>query len=166
MSKVDWITWKTDPKEILSVEKVEGKMLECFQEYNTYMNPVIYEQIKHEVKLGGLDKESLNIMGVTPANEMGVEILNCIDEIKTVYDNLKENILEQAKEQKESEKQQLIKAIEEKINIEESLLNKIVSSENIKKELINLGEKPEDIVDIIHNRLKRLNERLEIAKSI
>ena len=31
MSKVDWITWKTDPKEILSVEKVEEKLFECFQ---------------------------------------------------------------------------------------------------------------------------------------
>ncbi len=166
MSKVDWITWKTDPKEILNVNKVEEKLSECFQEYNTYMNPVIYEQIKHEVNFGGLDKESLSIMGVTPANEMGVDILNCIDEIKATYGNLKERILEEAKEQRESEKKQLIHEIEEKINIEEDLLNRINSSESLKKELLNLGENPEDIVDIIHSRLKRLNERLEIAKSL
>ena len=166
MSKVDWITWKTDPKEILNVEKFEEKINEYFQEYNTYMNPVIYEQVKHEVNFGGLDKESLSIMGVTPANEMGVDILNCIDEIKTVYGNLKERILEQAKEQKESEKNQLIKEIEDKISIEESLLNKINASESIKSELENLGESPEEIVDIIHNRIRKLNERLEMAKSI
>ena len=166
MSKVDWITWKTDPKEILNVNSVEEKLLECFQEYNTYMNPVIYEQIKHEVNFGGLDKESLSIMGVTPANEMGVDILNCIDEIKTVFGNLKERILEEAKEQRESEKKQLIKEIEEKISIEKTLLNKINTSESLKAELMNLGENPEDIVDIINSRLKRLNERLEVAKAL
>lgn len=166
MSKVDWITWKTDPKEILSVEKVEEKLFECFQEYNTYMNPVIYEQIKHEVNFGGLDKESLSIMGVTPANEMGVDILNCIDEIKTVYDSLKDRILEAAKEQRESEKQQLIKAIEEKISIEETLLSKISTSESIQNELTNLGENPNEILDIINSRLSRLHERLELAKTL
>ena len=166
MSNIDWITWKTNPKELLNVESIEDKLIECFQEYNTYMNPVVYEQIKHEVYFGGLDKETLSIMGITPANEMGIDILNCIDEIKTIYNNLKEKILEQAKEQRDNEKQQLIKKIEEKISIEKSLLNKIITSKAIKGELIDLGENPEEIVEIINNRISKLNERLEIAKSI
>jgi len=166
MARVDWITWKTDPKEILNVDSIEEKLFECFQDYNTYINPVIYEQIKHEVNFGGLDKETLNIMGITPANEMGIDILNCIDEIKSTFDNLKEKIIDQAKEQRESEKKQLIKELEDKISIEQSLLNKIIASDSIKSELINLGEKPEEIVEIINNRLSKLNERLEIAKNI
>ena len=166
MARVDWITWKTDPKEILNVDSIEEKLFECFQDYNTYINPVIYEQIKHEVNFGGLDKETLNIMGIAPANEMGIDILNCIDEIKSTFDNLKEKIIDQAKEQRESEKKQLIKELEDKISIEQSLLNKIIASDSIKSELINLGEKPEEIVEIINNRLSKLNERLEIAKNI
>ena len=150
MARVDWITWKTDPKEILNVDSIEEKLFECFQDYNTYINPVIYEQIKHEVNFGGLDKETLNIMGITPANEMGIDILNCIDEIKSTFDNLKEKIIDQAKEQRESEKKQLIKELEDKISIEQSLLNKIIASDSIKSELINLGEKPEEIVEIIY----------------
>ena len=166
MAKVDWITWKTDPKELLNVEDMENKLNECFQDYNTYMNPVVYEQIKHEVNFGGLDKESLCIMGNSPANEMGNDILNCIDEIKTIYNSLKEKIIEQTKNQRESEKKQLIAALEEKIKSEEQLLNKTITSEGQKDNAEFIEKSPEEIVEIIKDRIVKLNERLEIAKSI
>ena len=166
MSNIDWITWKTNPKELLNVESIEDKLIECFQEYNTYMNPVVYEQIKHEVYFGGLDKESLSIMGITPANEMGIDILNCIDEIKTIYNSLKEKIIEQTKNQRESEKKQLIAALEEKIKSEEQLLNKTITSEGQKDNAEFIEKSPEEIVEIIKDRIVKLNERLEIAKSI
>lgn len=166
MAKVDWITWKTDPKELLNVEDMENKLNEYFQDYNTYMNPVVYEQIKHEVNFGGLDKESLCIMGNSPANEMGNDILNCIDEIKTIYNSLKEKIIEQTKNQRESEKKQLIAALEEKIKSEEQLLNKTITSEGQKDNAEFIEKSPEEIVEIIKDRIVKLNERLEIAKSI
>ena len=166
MAKVDWITWKTDPKELLNVEDMENKLNECFQDYNTYMNPVVYEQIKHEVNFGGLDKESLCIMGNSPANEMGNDILNCIDEIKTIYNSLKEKIIEQTKNQRESEKKQLIAVLEEKIKSEEQLLNKTITSEGQKDNAEFIEKSPEEIVEIIKDRIVKLNERLEIAKSI
>lgn len=166
MAKVDWITWKTDPKELLNVEDMENKLNECFQDYNTYMNPVVYEQIKHEVNFGGLDKESLCIMGNSPANEMGNDILNCIDEIKTIYNSLKEKIIEQTKNQRESEKKQLIAALEEKIKSEEQLLNRTITSEGQKDNAEFIEKSPEEIVEIIKDRIVKLNERLEIAKSI
>ena len=83
MSKVDWITWKTDPKEIINPEQVDKEILEYYQNYNSYMNPMIYEQLKNEVSKGGLNKDAFNVSGISPANEMAVDILNTIDDIKT-----------------------------------------------------------------------------------
>ena len=48
MSKVDWITWKTDSKEIINPEKLTDKINDIYTDFNSYMNPVIYENIKYE----------------------------------------------------------------------------------------------------------------------
>ena len=61
MSKVDWITWKTDVTDIINPEKVIDSVTDSYNEFNSYMNPVIYENLKYEVINGGLDKSSINI---------------------------------------------------------------------------------------------------------
>ena len=69
MSKVDWITWKTDVTDIITPEKVIDSVTDSYNEFNSYMNPVIYENIKYEIINGGLDKSSINILGHSPANK-------------------------------------------------------------------------------------------------
>ena len=107
------------------------------------MYPNIYENIRNEVLNGGLDKQSLNILGESPANEMAINILNNIDEIKSIIENLKTQINEELDEQKGIEKTQLINDLEDKI-LEEKAVS---TSENFS----------------IINKLK---ERLEQVKTL
>lgn len=143
MSKVDWITWKTDSKEIINPEKLTDKINDMYTDFNSYMNPVIYENIKYETINGGLDKSSINITGATPANEMAINILNNIDEIKSTLENIKLQVENSASEQKKIEKNQLVTAIEDKIAEEKKL----------SKETTN-------------RRIKSLEARLELAKAL
>ena len=143
MSKVDWITWKTDSKEIINPDKLTDKINDIYTDFNSYMNPVIYENIKYETINGGLDKSSINIMGATPANEMAINILNNIDEIKSTLENIKLQVENSSSEHKKIEKNQLITAIEDKIAEEKEL----------SKETTN-------------RRIKSLEARLELAKTL
>ncbi len=54
-------------------------------------------------------------MGTTHANEMPINILNNIDEIKSTIENIKLQVENLLSEQKNIEKNQLITAIEDKI---------------------------------------------------
>lgn len=143
MSKVDWITWKTNPEEIIKPNSLEDKITDEYNNYSSYMYPNIYENIRNEVLNGGLDKQSLNILGESPANEMAINILNNIDEIKSIIENLKTQINEELDEQKGIEKTQLINDLEDKI-LEEKAVS---TSEN--SSIIN-----------------KLKERLEQVKTI
>ena len=168
MSKVDWITWKTNPSDIINPEKIMEKLSDRFQDYHTYMTATVYEGVKHEVEKGGLDKASFDIAGISPANENAIKILNTIDEIKTTMNNLKEEISEQAKEQKKIEKEQLIEAIEEKIKEEEKILEnteKLKARLTEENTLITISE-VNDMIDNNKERIRRLAERLEAAKAI
>ena len=143
MSKVDWITWKTDVTDIINPEKVIDSVTDLYNEFNSYMNPVIYENLKYEVINGGLDKSSINILGHSPANEMALNILNNIDEIKSIIENLKLQIENATEEQKQIEKDQLVNALDKKIEDEKQ----------ISKEQTN-------------RIIRRLEERKEIVKAI
>ena len=143
MSKVDWITWKTNPEEIIKPNSLEDKITDEYNNYSSYMYPNIYENIRNEVLNGGLDKQSLNILGESPANEMAINILNNIDEIKSIIENLKTQINEELNEQKGIEKKQLINDLEDKISEEKA----VSTSEN--SSIIN-----------------KLEERLEQVKAL
>lgn len=143
MSKVDWITWKTNPEEIIKPNSLVDKITDEYNNYSSYMYPNIYENIRNEVLNGGLDKQSLNILGESPANEMAINILNNIDEIKSIIENLKTQINEELNEQKGIEKKQLINDLEDKISEEKA----VSTSEN--SSIIN-----------------KLEERLEQVKAL
>ena len=138
MSKVDWITWKTDVTDIINPEKVIDSVTDSYNEFNSYMNPVKYEVIN-----GGLDKSSINILGHSPANEIALNILNNIDEIKSIIENLKLQLENATEEQKKIEKDQLVNALDTKIEEEKQ----------ISKEQTN-------------RIIRRLEERKEIVKAI
>ena len=163
MSKVDWINWKTEPKEIINPDKIEEHMNDTFKDYNSYMNPIIYEQLKFEMNKGGLDRNSLIIENSCPANEMTIEIVNTIDIIKKIYNNLLVDISNNVNEQKTIEKKQLIKAIEDRIKEEEELLNKIQNDNNTDN-IFNISK--EEYIQIIKDRIIRLKERLNQANSL
>jgi len=157
MAKVDWITWKTDPKDIINPKRIEEQIDGYYQNFNSYINPVVYEGIKHEVLNGGLDKASLNIIGYSPANESAINILNDIDEIKSIIENVKRDVIISAEEQRQIEKLQLIEAIKNKIIQEEEL-----KEASIRKE----PNRTVEIAELFKERIKRLEERLTIAKSL
>lgn len=166
MSKVDWITWKTNPEEIIDPKKVLSQIQDSYQKYNSYMNPLVYEQVKYEINKGGLGKDSLEIMGIAPANEMAISIINKIDEIKKIFDNLQEEIIDSVTEQKSIEKNQLIEAIEEKKSKEEELLKSVINDEKVRAHITSIGGTIEDVIYLLNYRINKLNERLEIAKSL
>lgn len=166
MAKVDWITWKTDPKEIINPDKVEESIDECFRNYDSYMKAMIYEQLFNEMTKGGLTKDAFNVSGVHPANEMAVDIVYTIDEIKQTMRSLQATVKDATTKQKEIEKSQLIEAIEDKLQKEQVILKNIETSQGIRDQISKLGDNPEDIIAIIHDRIGKLNERLEVAKQL
>ncbi|MBR3210424.1 MAG: hypothetical protein IKF71_00605 [Bacilli bacterium] len=165
MSKVDWITWKTDPKEIINPKKIEEEINEYYHNYESYMNSMVYDQLYTEIKRGGLSKEAFHVSGISPANEMAIEIINAIDEIKETMKRLMDSVREVTANQKEIEKRQLIDAIEEKIEKEKKLLEAVDSNKDMSNPTETEKNK-EDRKYIINDRIKKLYERLDIAKSL
>lgn len=167
MSKVDWITWKTDSKELLDSETINRNVNNKISEINSITNN-IYENIKSEIDKGGLTDESLSIDGTSPHNTVANRIIKKIDDIKTISEQLKEQINSQVLEQKNSEKEQLIKAIEEKISEQEKILENSISLKNkITASNTTVGIKEvEEIINSTNNRLSMLRGRLEQAKEI
>ena len=166
MSKVDWITWKTDPNEIINPDKIDEEITEYFHNYDSYMNTMIYDQLNAEMNHGGLTKEAFNVSGISPAHDMTVEIINAIEEIKQTMKNLRENVREVTTNQKDIEKKQLIAEIEEKIEKEKAILQNVESQKEMKDQTKKMQGNPEDMIDTINDRIKKLTERLEIAKSL
>ena len=164
MSKVDWITWKTNPKEIINHNIIEDNIQESFNSYNEYMSPLIYDQIKYEIDKGILGKENLIIIGDTPLNKIAVDILNKIDEIKLTIENLQKSAKNSSEVQKQIEKQQLITEINNKIEHEKETLNQVLTNENVQQHIIKSGGLPEEVVYILEYRINKLKERLEMAK--
>ena len=168
MAKVDWITWKTDTREIINPDDIMQKINEVFQNYNVYMNSIVYEGIHREMISGGLDQSSLNVSGVSPANESAISIIRNIEDIKKTIEELKNKIYKSTLEQKKIEKEQLIKAIEDKIDEEKNILkntnilkDKIIRSNNV----VSVKD-VDDIIDSSNEKIKRLEERLAKAQEI
>ena len=84
MAKVDWITWKTSSKEIINPNIIVENIQNSYSEYNEYMNPLVYDQIKNELDNGILAKDKLSITGNTPLNKIACDIINKIDAKGTV----------------------------------------------------------------------------------
>lgn len=170
MPKVDWITWKTEEKDIVNPNKELEKIEDQYQNYHVYMNSVVTEGIKSEMVNGGLDPLSLNLIGTSPANEKAKEILKEIEEIQIEYESLKKKIEDSLNNQKRTEKEQLIEALDHKIIEEERILNNTISL----RDRINQSGIPEniqklrldDIIEDSNNRINQLKERLDRIKAL
>lgn len=167
MSKVDWITWKTDSKELINTEKLNSNLNEKISELNSILDN-ISSNLKVETEKGGLSKEALTISNESPSNEVANKIIDKIEIIKGITNQLKSKVLNQANEQKEIEKKQLIEVIEEKIVEQEKILENTKSL----KERLTTGNSlisNSDVNNIIiatEEKISMLKERLEKAKVI
>ncbi len=163
MNKLDWITWKTEESEIINPEQTVETLKEKFLSYNSYMNPVVNETIKHEVLHGGLNKEVFTINGKSPATEVGNKILSDIQEVKDMTIALIENIRMDAESQRKIEKQQLILKIEEKIEKDKKLIKNSQEAQLKYKEtpLSDTSESIQTIIDLTQKRIRQLEEKIE-----
>ena len=159
MAKVDWITWKTEPNEIINSDLVEEKIQQYFDDYYTCMKPTIYEEIKNEILKGGLSKDAFNVSGKSPSNEIALEILQKIDEICEIFNGLKGKVKTAAEEQKHIEKEQLIEVIQQKIAADEEVIEDITSQVSFSDNSIANNTR-EDILYISANRIEKLNDKL------
>ena len=112
---------------VISMKKYDIKLpvvfdWEDFQDYNSYMNPVVNESIKHEVENGGLNKNAFIINDRSPANEVANKIMSDIQEVKDMTNALIESVRLEAQEQRKREVNQLILKIEEKIEEDKKLI--------------------------------------------
>lgn len=184
MAKVDWITWKTNPKEILDPEKVMDKVEEFYNNFESYLTPMIYEQLKKEMVSGGLAKDAFNVSGISPANEMANDILRKIEEMKEKMDHFLKEVKQAAYEQKEIEKEQLIQVIEEKIAKEKEKLNEsaassdepiidrngeertVIIDRNGAERSVTVDRNGEERQELIQDNIRKLTTRLDQAKSL
>ncbi|MBQ6497431.1 MAG: hypothetical protein IJI58_01800 [Bacilli bacterium] len=167
MASVDWITWKTDAKELINSEQIEEVLTKKANVFNNSINNV-YNSIKIETEKGGLNKESLSINGESPSNIAANKILKRIENIKVLMDKFNNKISTQVAEQKKIEKEQLITAIEEKIDEQERILQNTMSLRNrisTNNQVVDIND-VNAIINVTNEKIAMLKERLEKAKAI
>ena len=167
MAKVDWITWKTNNNEIINPDLLLDKVSDKVTNNNIIIDRV-KEIVKSEIYRGGLDTASLNIMGVSHANEKANRIIENLNEVQLILDRLKQNIYNSAKEQKKTEKEELIETIQNKLIEEEKILNNKISIRE-KLDSINTlisNNELDSIIQTSNDRIKKLKEKLDLARSL
>ena len=166
MSKVDWITWKTNPSEIINPQEIVDKIDKLYENYNTYMNPIVYENLKMEILNGGLSQDSFSINGRSPSNEIAIDILKRIENIKKMSEYLRNSIMNFSLEQKNIEKQQLLKAIHEKIQNEKAIIQRIQSNQYIQDDISYVNTNNQDMIEITTDRIQKLEQKMEYVQSL
>lgn len=167
MSKVDWITWKTNKNDIINPQHIYDNISSKLQDNIDTLN-MINNSLTSEKYNGGLDDNSINIMGQSPAKEKTDNILKRIEFIKSEIAKLENNIYNSSLVQKKIEKDQLINTINVKIIEEEKILDKKVSLyEKISPNNKNISRDDiESIIEISNERIKSLKEKLRQAKEL
>ena len=167
MAKVDWITWKTEPKELINGENIKTDINKRITEFNTIIDN-IYSNIKEEMDKGGLNKDALSINGESPNSVSANKVLTKIEVLKETTNKLTNKIVVQVEEQKEIEKKQLITAIEEKIAEQEKILENTKALKDrvaASNSLFNSND-VNIIISATNEKITILKERLERAKAI
>lgn len=163
MNKLEWITWKTEESELINPNEVVEKLKDKFQDYNSYMNPVINEGMKYEVNHGGLSKEAFIINDRSPANEVANKIISDIQEVKDLTNSLIESVRLDAEEQRKKEVNQLVIKIEEKIKKDKRLIenSKEAQKKYLETSSLETYESIQTIINITQNRIETLKRKIE-----
>ena len=168
MKKIDWITWKTEESELINPNEIVDKLTDIFKDYNSYMNPVVYEGIKYETINGGLNKEALIIDNRSPATEVANKIMSDIEEVKELINSLINSVKEDAIEQRKIETKYLILQIEEKIEQDKELIknSKEAQLKYVNTSLSDTSESIQVVIDITQERINLLAKKIERLISI
>ncbi len=163
MKRLEWITWKTEESELINPNELVEKLKERFQDYNSYMNPVVNENLKYEVANGGLNKDAFVLDGRSPATEVANKIMSDINEVKDMTEALIESIRLDALEQRKREVHQLVLKIEEKIEKDKRLIenSKEAQQKYIQSSLSATSDSIQTIIDITQRRINLLTKKLE-----
>lgn len=163
MEKYDWITWKTEEAELINPEEIEKNLKDIYKNYNSYMNPVIYENIKFEINKGGLNKEALIIDNRSPATEVANKIISDIEEVKDLINKLIESVKNDALEQRKIETKLLISRIEEKIEKDKKLIenSKNAQLKYIDTSLSEASNSIQVVIEITKKRIDLLTKKIE-----
>ena len=167
MAKVDWITWKTDPKELINKDKIETELNKNISNLNGIVDN-ISSNLKIEIDKGGLNKEALTISGESPNNEMANRMIKKIEKIKETTTRLNNKIMSQVEEQKIIEKGQLVEAIEKKLAEQEKILENTKALKDRLSTSNNLisSNDVNNVISATEEKITMLRERLEKAKAI
>ena len=168
MAKVDWISWKTEKEEIINPEKIHEELTTICSELKNNLDKVVKNKLVEEMTNGGLSEKALFLNGSSPAYESTMKVINIIEEIQSEMYRLINNIKTDTSNQKETEKKQLIDAIEKKIQEEEKILENTILLKN-KISNNHSGITIDEVSEIENNiniRINKLKEKLENAKSL
>ena len=166
MAKVDWISWRTDPSEIVNPSRIEKKILDCFQNYHVYMKNFVSEEIRNDTFVGGLSKESYIVSGSSPLYSKAEEILNQIEELDGEIQTFQKELRRALEEQKSYEKERLIQAISNKIVESEDDLQRAMEGRIVENDILLVGMSRDDFIFSLKEQIEKLNEKLEVAKSL
>ena len=166
MKRLEWITWKTEESELINPDELVEKIKERFQDYNSYMNPVVNENLKYEVANGRLNKDAFVLDGRSPATEVANKIMSDINEVKDMTEALIESIRLDALEQRKREVHQLVLKIEEKIEKDKRLIenSKEAQQKYIQSSSPETSESIQTVIDLTQKRINLLMNKLESIK--
>ena len=169
MAKVDWITWKTNIKEIINPEQELEEINNNIHKLNNIINQDIYVNVNREKLDGGLNEKSLNLNGISPSSIKTDKILKKLEVVLDDLLKLQNKVKKQAFEQKEIEKEQLTNCIKEKIEEQEKVLE---NTENIKAQVTSQNtdavsiKELDDILEVTRERIRILKEKLNTLQNL
>ena len=169
MAKVDWITWKTNIKEIINPEQELEEINNNIHKLNNIINQDIYVNVNREKLDGGLNEKSLNLNGISPSSIKTDKILKKLEVVLDDLLKLQNKVKKQAFEQKEIEKCQLANCIKEKIEEQEKVLE---NTENIKAQVTSQNtdavsiKELDDILEVTRERIRILKEKLNTLQNL
>ena len=169
MAKVDWITWKTNIKEIINPEQELEEINNNIHKLNNIINQDIYVNVNREKLDGGLNEKSLNLNGISPSSIKTDKILKKLEVVLDDLLKLQNKVKKQAFEQKEIEKEQLANCIKQKIEEQEKVLE---NTENIKAQATSQNtdavsiKELDDILEVTRERIRILKEKLNTLQNL
>ena len=84
MKRLEWITWKTEETELINPDELVEKLKERFQDYNSYMNPVVNENLIETIRLDALEQRKREV------HQLVLKIEEKIEKDKRLIENSKE----------------------------------------------------------------------------
>ena len=168
MAKVDWINWKSNKEDIIDPIKVNNTINDITNNYKNKLDNIISNELTTLMEKGGLSRDSVIVDDISPLYLKAYKLNEKIDELIYIINKFNESLIDNCTDQRKLEKEQLIEAIEGKIKEEEKKLEnsyKLKEKINSKSTLISMSD-VDNIIELTLDRIKKLKNKLEEAKSL